>query len=102
MEQRSSIRMPFKERAKFGHIDRPYYEATISDISESGICLVSYEPLAENTIASIIVYYGHKPLNLHGKVKWVNQITDTKQFRMGIELDKKAQDLNLIYNFLFK
>lgn len=102
MEHRASVRKPFKERVKFGFIDRPYYEAITSDISDSGIGLLSYEPLPEETVASIIIFYGHKPLNINGKVKWVTQIADTKQYKMGIELDHTAKPLYEIYNYLFK
>lgn len=94
--------MPFNERMKFGHLDRPYYEATTIDISKSGIGIISFDQLPEETIASIIVYYGHKPLNISGKVKWVKKVENVSQYRMGIELDKDVKELNLIYNFLFK
>jgi len=55
VEQRSSFRIPFEEKVQFGYLSRPYFDGTLSNISENGLAIIADSPLPEDTAVTVIL-----------------------------------------------
>lgn len=97
MEQRTSYRIPFEEKVQYGYLSRPYFDGTLSNISENGIAVKADNPIPENTAVTVLVYYLNKPIELEGEVKRLSQCYFTNKFEMGISLTVSNSEYNSIY-----
>ena len=98
MEQRSSFRIPFEQSVHFGYLSRPYYNGILSNISEKGLAVKSDNPIPENTVVTIIIYYLNRPIELEGMVKRVSKNDFSNEYEIGISLTSNNVEYTSIYN----
>lgn len=95
---RYSKRISFKERVKYGTIDKPNTNGYSCNISKSGIAIKSYKTLSPGSKISVVLYSGKNPIRLEGQVIWNTPPVQSANAQMGVKILSNTNQLEEIYN----
>jgi len=99
MESRSSKRLPFIRKTKFGESNPIYFGYTIN-ISEGGVGFKTYTPLDPGSQIITEIFLGEEILRLTGVVKWESFSPYETISVMGIKITSHPEKIKDIYSKL--
>jgi len=101
-KKRASRRLPYKNEIEIIGNSGKYYEGSIINISQNGMCISSYSDIPVDTQILARFFIGSEIYELEGKIEWSSKNPKSGSFKMGVELAKLPDNFNEIYQKIVK
>jgi hypothetical protein len=96
-DRRSSRRIPFREKVKYGSSDNPNLVGYTFNLSEGGVGIKAYRVFPPRSKIVVFLYTGDEVIRILGLVVWVSPTLPGALSSMGVKFLSRADSIRAIY-----